>query len=419
MLPKPVFDKLLELRNFTCGSYYALQRQPHFKNVLEILRKKVLEKKKIRIGFFVMFDSMFPLEPLFCLMQSDEMFEPFIVIIPNIAYGTENMFYQMNGTYRSLSKKYLDVRMSCDAKDKFIDFSGSCDIACFSTPYDCATHKYFRISYLSRFNVLTLYATYGYVVSNWFAGMYGYRSFSCLWKYFLENSFVVNELKTKSHIPANALVCLGYVKMDRLARFKMRERNRKKIIIASHHTLIMEDIEFSTFLQYAGFFLELPQKYPEIDFVFRPHPLLKVRLVSDSIWSKEQTDNYFEKLRAMPNAEYQEGGDYFDAFVNSDALIHDCGSFMAEYLYTDNPACFLLKNDVQNRKNYNTFARECIARHYHAYTEAGIIRFIDEVVVKGIDSMRQERLSFAAEKIRIHYPNVAGSMLDYIKGEIT
>jgi O-antigen/teichoic acid export membrane protein len=418
ILPKPAFDKLLELRNSVCGSYYALRRQPHFKNVLKILKKKVSEKKKIRTGFFVMFDSMFPLEPLFCLMQSDEMFEPFIVVIPNISYETENMFDQMNKTYNNLSKKYSDVKRACNGKREFINFSGLCDIACFSTPYDYSTHKYYRISYLSRFNVLTLYATYGYVVSNWFAGMYKYRSFSCLWKYFPENSFVVNELKTKSNIPANALVCLGYVKMDRLAQFEIRKRNRKKIIIASHHTMIADDIQFSTFLRFSGFFLELPKKYPGIDFVFRPHPLLKIRLVSDSVWSKEQTDNYFEKLRAIPNAEYQEGGDYFDTFVNSDAMIHDCGSFMAEYLYTDNPACFLLKDDVQNRKNYNAFARECIAHHYHAYTEAGIMRFIDEVVVKGIDSMRQKRLSFADEKIRIHYPNVTGSILGYIKGEL-
>ena len=29
---------------------------------------------------------------------------------------------------------------------------------------------------------------------------------------------------------------------------------------------------------------------------------------------------------------YQNGGDFFEVFVNSDGLIHDCGSCMVEYL---------------------------------------------------------------------------------------
>ena len=33
--------------------------------------------------------------------------------------------------------------------------------------------------------------------------------------------------------------------------------------------------------------------------------------------------------------------DYISWFKHSDAMIHDCGSFRCEYLYTSKPACYL------------------------------------------------------------------------------
>ena len=66
--------------------------------------------------------------------------------------------------------------------------------------------------------------------------------------------------------------------MDNLAKQPIRKRERKTIIIAPHHTIeakFRNSIGLSNFLEYAELFQELPKKYPQIDFIFRPHPLLR------------------------------------------------------------------------------------------------------------------------------------------------
>ena len=72
--------------------------------------------------------------------------------------------------------------------------------------------------------------------------------------------------------------------------------------------------------------------------------MMFVVLAREDMWGKEKVEEYIEKINAIPNMEYQEGGEYFETFAKSSALIHDCGSFMAEYLYTKNPQCFTLES---------------------------------------------------------------------------
>jgi len=418
LVPPKLLKSGINIRNRICGAYYVYQRPQHYQRVIKIIKEKVTAAKKIKVGFFVVLDSMFSMEGVFAAMLNDTLFSPFIVVIPYVSRGKDNMFFQMAKTFTNLSARYRYANIFKsynEEQKKFIDFSNQCDIACFSTPYDSATYKYYRITYLSRLNIVPVYTTYGYTVSNWYAHMYQNRSLACLWKFFLENDFVSRELKERSYFNPSSLITVGYTKMDRLSTIKNKTRDRKRIIIAPHHTITGDDICFSCFIQYADFFLALPPKYPQIDFIFRPHPLLRTRLVNDKVWSSEKTETYFKNMQAIPNVEYQDGGDYFETFVNSDAMIHDCGSFMAEYLYTDHPVCFMLKDKSRNQKNYNTFALECIDHHYYAFNEQDIIHFIDDVVINGNDTMKQKRLDFANEKIKINYAHVTQKIMENIK----
>jgi hypothetical protein len=415
--------KLLVIdENIFLSKYNTLQI--HYDKVKEVLKRKKNAKRKITVAFFVIYDSTFPAQPLYEAMLTSSIFSPFIVVIPDVLRGKKNMFSQLDKTYHVLSAKYSNVFISYNKEEsKFIDIFDKCDMVCTANPYDAMTYRYYQITYLSHFDILLFYMNYAYSVSNWWAHhMYHDKSLPCLWKYFLENALISEELKVKSFMPPRSLAITGYLKMDRLAGIPEHKRERKRIIIAPHHTVIQNSdpgvINFSNFLQYAYFFQKLFQKYPEIDFVFRPHQLLKVALERDDIWGIDKTEKYFETMKETPNVEYQDGGDYFETFVNSDALIHDCGSFMAEYLYTDHPACYLLKDEDTNRENYSSFGLECIARHYPAHNESDIIHFIDNVVMKGEDTMKRERILFAENKIRINYPHATQIVIKEIENEL-
>jgi hypothetical protein len=59
-------------------------------------------------------------------------------------------------------------------------------------------------------------------------------------------------------------------------------------------------------------------------------------LEQDPNWGSEKTTAYYDKWDNLDNGQFK-SGDYVD-LLTSDALIHDCGSFMAEYLVVGKPA---------------------------------------------------------------------------------
>ena len=394
-----------------------IKTQKQYRNALRVIS----HKGKIRIGFFVIYDSVFSFRELYKLFSEDPRFEPFIVVIPDILHNKNEMvFEQLKKTYDTLKKEFECVYLSFDKKtDSWIDFCKQVDLVCIDNRYDCLTYSFYTIEYLAQQGIPTFFTAYGYDVSNWHLSIIDGEEFKNLWRYFVLTEMDLKDYKRISSIHVNNARLYGYPKMDNY--YNISERNnsiriRKKIIIAPHHTIVEgEDLCFSNFLRYADFYLKLPELYPNIDFVFRPHPLLKAQLLSNNIWSQKTIDDYFDKMEQFDNVEYQDGGDYFDTFAQSDGIIHDCGSFMAEYLFTGNPACYCLKDEEINKKNYCAFGIECINNHYKAFNEEDIVSFIENVVINGNDPLKKARKDFLEKKLMYTYPRCNEKIYRYIK----
>lgn len=395
--------------------------QAQFHSKIAQIKQKVANKQKIKVCFYVMYDSMFSFKPLFEKMLSDPLFEPYIVIVPDTSKGDDNMFYQVDKGHKMLSKDYGDLVHKCYDENtrEFIDFSDDMDILATSQPYEMASDKIYSIRYAVSKQILPIFAHYGMETTSWSPNeVVVILILNCCWKIFVNTKYGLQDHKTLTINHGKNAILTGYIKMDSIAQVKIAKRERKKIIIAPHHTLDAKynsALKLSNFLCYADFFLEIYERYPQIDFVFRPHPLLVIALAKDEYWGQKKLNDYLARLKAFKNVEYQEGGEYFDTFVNSDGIIHDCGSFIAEYLYTDNPCCYMLKDKTTNDDNLAMFGKECIKHYYHAFSESDIIDFIESVVLKGKDTKKEERIKFAKENIRINYPNVSQKIIENLK----
>ena len=187
--------------------------------------------------------------------------------------------------------------------------------------------------------------------------------------------------------------------------------SKKRIIIAPHHTINNQVLPLSNFLKYSDFILELPKKYPEIEFIFRPHPLLFVNMVNEGFWTNMQVDAYIEQIQKN-GIVYSVGGDYFDVFVNSDAMIHDCSSFVVEYLYTEKPCCFVAKTNY--KKIFSELGKSCLENYYIAFEKQQIMDFIENVIIKGNDSLKEKRTAYAKNHLAINYPNASKEVLNQI-----
>ena len=116
--------------------------------------------------------------------------------------------------------------------------------------------------------------------------------------------------------------------------------------------------------------------------------MLRHALYHDPEWGQEKTDAYYRQWETMENTQL-ETGEYVDLFLQSDAMIHDSGSFILEYLLVDKPALYLVKEGPRPEFNEQTIA--AIDSHYHGASGEDIKLFIKDVVLGGMDAKQKAR----------------------------
>jgi len=300
-----------------------------------------------------------------------------------------------------------------DVKTKeFTDYSKCFDLMNTNNPYDIMAHKYFRIKYWGKQCIPIFYISYFYMgrcpVT---AENFSQSQFNYIWKIFVENESAVAIAKDVELIKGRNVVLSGYPKLDEYYGLKEEKTEKKIVIIAPHHTIYDNDwISVGSFLETNQIIQKLPKLFPQIQFVFRPHPILFETL--KRFWSKEQIDKWLEDFLANKNTYYSTEGNYLQLFKNSAALIHDCGSYMAEYFYTGKPCAFMYKASLDLDKSLTPFGKECVLNHYPLKKEEDFLSFIQDVVIDGKDVKKEERDIFAKNKVMINYPNAKNYIME-------
>lgn len=168
-------------------------------------------------------------------------------------------------------------------------------------------------------------------------------------------------------------------------------REMKKVIWAPHWTFYKAPgfLCTSTFMLVHEIMVELAEKYADrIQFAFKPHPSLRHNLMGKDVWGRERTEAYYRKWEEMPNTQY-ENGDYVALFRHSDAMIHDCGSFMLEYLLVDKPCMYL--QEGEGFPLFNEMSKDALTAYYKGVTREEIERFLLNCVLGTEDAYAAER----------------------------
>ena len=144
----------------------------------------------------------------------------------------------------------------------------------------------------------------------------------------------------------------------------------------------------------SDFMLDVAARYYEqIQFAFKPHPRLLSVLYDMPDWGKERADNYYARWAEGVNTQL-ETGNYIDLFKGSDAMIHDSSSFSVEYHFTGKPVLFTATDLEPITRSLNEFGQAAIQAHYQGEKNEDILSFLDQVVLKGQDTMADQRHVF-------------------------
>lgn len=384
------------------------------------------KKEKIRVIFLALYESVWKYDSLYQLMKADKMFEPIVLVCPIINYGHKHMLEQMEISFKHYTELGYNVIISYNKEtNTFIDLEKDLqpDILFYTNPYKGLIDDQY---YIDRFpHILTCYVPYGFnpVKFEW---TYNLDFHNLLWRFFCETETTKRMIDQKSFIHGANCIVTGYPLYEKFCRepiralntWKKQNKSKKKLIWAPHHSL--EDcggLQLSTFLQYYTFFLELAQIYfDEIQIAFKPHPLLKEKLYKHPDWGKEKTDLYYKKWDNNLNTQLFED-EYIDLFKTSDAIIHDCGSFTIEYLYTKKP-CMYLTNG-HNLEQYNELGKQAFNCYYHGSNESDIQSFIQDVILNGIDvNIKKREDFFTRNLLPPHRLTAAENIINEIKKQV-
>ena len=393
----------------------------HHKIAIQKLREKYKNGDKIKVAFLMTYSSSTQDLPIFEKMLESDIFDPYIIVHPDVIRSLNNLEKTYKKTKEEMVKKYGEKRVldGC-TRDNYIDYTDDFDIMTTNSPYDEMAHPFFRTQYWFNKFIPIFYIGYFHMgrcrvaVNN-----FKMSEFSRFWRFFAENKHSRNMARTYQTIKDINVVVTGYPKLDEIIKIKEGKRERKRIIIAPHHTIDEGDIYLSGFLNYAEILMKLPEKYPEIDFIIRPHPMLITKLEQPDFWGVEKTKEYFDRLLKFDNMTLSNEGDYYELFVNSDGIMHDCGSFIAEYLCTGHPAGYLsFRPELDYNKAMVEFGRECMYKHYILESEKDIYNFIENVIINNEDTRKNERADFVNKELLINKGKTVNEIYDNIIKEI-
>lgn len=376
--------------------------------------RKLRKKEVIDVVFVISELGAWKTESLYLAMKSHSRFRP------HLAYHTSKFGAEVAESL----KQYLEAKMysyvNVDDKKEWDKLPK--DLIFYQKPYEGIYPNHLR-DYNNRSCLFCHVPYFFHQAKMNFA--YNIPVYLNSWQLYAENDLVAEDRALHMKNQGKNLVITGTPVMDDLNKnkdsyldpWKSQTVPKKRIIYAPHHTisnLHADGIDISTFLYNGDAILSLAKKYADkVQWAFKPHPVLYSKLVT--IWGQDRADAYYNAWKNLENGQL-ELGKYEALFMYSDAMIHDCSTFVVEYLYTQKPVLFLLK-EAGKHMDYTDFGMEAFNAHYMAQSIEEIECFIKDVI-EGVDSMKAIRSEFCSTSLRPPYGKLASeNIINSILGQ--
>ena len=413
---------LLPIENFLEMNYayfsHLAQTMPKdeynalIEKIFDISVKRIRRKDKIKVGFVMYDSSMWCGDDLYNFFAKNERFEPTVFLCIRVDR-------QVNEINRDLFEKNLQHGVkqfknhnlnvvALDDREAVVPVQ---DVLISLTPYLSWLPNAFHIERLTP-KTLISHIPYAFDTATRRVMCGEEPIFSILWRLFAPSSFLLEMYKEYCPTGLPNGFYSGYPKMDIffnkyndfLFDWKMTSPNAKKIIYAPHWS-INEGVRYSTFQWNYQFMYEFAKAHPEISWVVKPHQNLMYSAVKSGLFpSIEAFKKYLQDWDDLPNAQVYTGAYYQDIFATSDGMIHDCGSFIAEYQYMDKPMIFLFRGT----QSLNDLGKEILKVSYLVDGKDfdGIAATIQKVFIEGNDDKATERKELFDKYL--NYPKANG-----------
>lgn len=381
-IPTPIKKILTPIRQ---NIYIPWQKKRLFKSMqvkhAELLNE-IKGKEKVKVLFLAIHESVWKVDPVFKRMLEDPFFQPEILVCPYTIHGEERMLEDMEQAYNYFIKKGYPVHKSKNEDGSWINLIEIApDIVFFTNPHNLTRKEYYEDAYM---NYLSCYVPYGHSVSkfNNYVTQYNQKFHNAMWLIFVPHKEALDIFKKHSATKGRNVLTTGYpgceIFLEDIEESPWKNDDKYKVIWAPHHTISSSELPYGNFLKIAQDFVVLTEKFSShIQFAFKPHPMLKSKLYLHPEWGMTKTDAYYNYWQTASNTQL-ELGDYAELFKHSSALIHDSGSFIAEYHYVKKPVLYIY-ND-QSKHHLNPYGVKAMEASYLGSNIANIEDFLNNLI---------------------------------------
>jgi len=386
------------------------------------IRIRHTRSRKIRVLFIVSEIAKWKEQSLYEAMDKSGIFEPIIGISAwngqreSVCPNEEFLVVQKKARrfFESLGDKYVDTVKIVSGKRMISDLSEyKPDIVYYTEPW-CPAGKQ-GPEFVSRF-ALTCYSPY-YVPN------YSAIEQECklslhrwLWEYYCLGDWQGKHF-AKSYKPfslTTKFIGLGHPALDYFYLNRMRKPIGRIVIYAPHCTIPGKGSiwpqHYATFRWSGRFMLEYAKSHPEIKWVFKPHPLLKCGAKLVGLMSDAEIDAYYAEWYRI--AKVCDDSAYQDLFLDSCAMVTDCGSFLSEYGATGRPIIHLISSD-NIRKPISRLAN-LYDTYYKVHNLTELEKVLRMVVEEGCDPNLEKRLS-AVEDTGLGSINASENIVNHLR----
>lgn len=212
---------------------------------------------------------------------------------------------------------------------------------------------------------------------------------------------------------AGRVMGLGHTALDPFSRKGAGDADGDLVIFAPHFSFpwngVIPIMNHSTFHWSGKPMLEYAKAHPEIKWAFKPHPLLRGRLIENGFMTEAEVDRYYREWEQVGIACYD--GGYADLFRRSRALITDSGSFLLEYMAVGQPLIRLEPTDFNMR--FSPVFRRVLESFYTCRSVDEMLAALKMVVEDRQDPRCDERRA-AAREAGLYGNDAAGRISAYL-----
>lgn len=350
--------RMIAYKIYDCRAYYSFKRVNY--------RKSKTVNESIRVVFMCQYlPAWNKVKSIYSKMQENDKFAPILLCIPSNVKGNELAFSSNmeNDTYRYFVKQGYSEAINAlseidDMKVKWTSLKNmKPDYVIYTRPYNCYMPAEYTSAVVAGYSRVCL-VMYSSNLTREMVSTTLNRIFLAYTYCYFTNASEIKRLNESNNLLCHRKglqmsVNCGMLAAEEILSSKSEISDSWKFshndfrVIWSPRWTTDPAIGGSNFFVYKDALYEYAREHGNIDFLYRPHPMMWDNFEKTGEMTRAERQEYISKCEALPNIRFDKESEYSATIWHSDVLISDISGLIPEYLVTGKPVIYCVSDKVE------------------------------------------------------------------------